>query len=735
MARAPNRKTAPRPWPHRALACAFAAPFAPRVIRCLLTFFLGAIAAAAQSPAPQRFQATARVTEISFAGETVWRGDARLRDGEALLTADEIRGNERTGVVSAAGNVVFTRGPLRLLADKLVYHRDDGSFSAENVRVGSFPFYAQGASAAGTRDEVVIAGARITYGEPGPWQPTLTSDRVVYAPGRQLTSENSQFGLGGAQPVPFPRLRQDLAAPFTPFVLANGGYRTSLGAFLELGLHVPVSSALRLGGELSGYTQRSVMLGPGGHYASRDHGESFRGSFSSGYINDHGHRGVDILGRPVPENRAYAEWTHRQDFAGNLDLRAQLNWWKDSEVLRDFRPRKFFPVQEPDTYLESTYTGRNYFLSLFARLQPNSFQRVQQRLPELRFDLLPTALPGGLYERAQASFVRLREDPLPLPPSPAAGTPASLVLRGLQSDRLDAYYALERPIAPTDWFSLTPVAGGRVTHYANTEGALRNATYTRVLGELGIDAALRTSGTFAYQNERWKIDGLRHLLTPRVSYRYIPEADKGRRHIPLIDRQVFSTYLQPLGLGDRRNLDELRATNTLRLSLDNVLQTRDPDHGTRDLALLNLAADFRFKRLPAERDVSEIHADLTLLPAHWLQLDLYSSFRPQDFTLRELNTGITLRDADVWSVRFSNNFLRGELEDYFIDGRLRINERFAALTRLHYDARKNRFNEQAYGLVQNLGNTWQISYVVSLYSGRRRESRFGFNVEIDALRF
>ena len=86
-------------------------------------------------------------------------------------------------------------------------------------------------------------------------------------------------------------------------------------------------------------------------------------------------------------------------------------------------------------------------------------------------------------------------------------------------------------------------------------------------------------------------------------------------------------------------------------------------------------------------------------------------------------------------MRFGNNFLRRQLEDYSVDGRLRINERFEALTKLRYDARKRRFNEQAYGVAQNVGNTWLISYMVSLYSGNRRESNFGFNVQVDTVRF
>ncbi|OYV02301.1 MAG: hypothetical protein CFE26_22260, partial [Verrucomicrobiales bacterium VVV1] len=136
----------------------------------------------------------------------------------------------------------------------------------------------------------------------------------------------------------------------------------------------------------------------------------------------------------------------------------------------------------------------------------------------------------------------------------------------LVSDRADAYYALTRPFTPREWLTVTPTAGTRVTHYANTTGATAPGGYTRVLGEVGVDAALRASATYAYKNPQWKIDGLRHLVTPRLSYRYIPQGDLGRRFIPAIDRrEPLTSYLRPLGLGDQRSIDDLRATNTLRL--------------------------------------------------------------------------------------------------------------------------------------------------------------------------
>lgn len=722
-----------------------------------------------------------------------------LRDPGFSLEADEIRYERETDIGTAIGKVVLTHGTDRLLADRLVYRRREGTFTADNVRIGRPPYFAEAFSAEGDRKEITLRRARVTYGEPGPWQPTWNADSITYAADGKIRSENSQIGIGHVQPLPFPKFQQDLKQPFAGAASVTGGYRRSLGLFVDALVLVPITPSLRLGADVGVFTSRGVMIGPAGRYASRDETQSVRGAFRSGYINDHGDKGVDILSRPVPERRGYFEWQHEQTIGSNLELKAQLNAWKDSEVLRDFRPRAFFPVQTPDTFAEGTYAGANYFFSAFVRAQPNRFHRVQERLPEVRFDLLPTTLGGGIYHRAQASAVALREDMLPfnpallaaatnssipnnaltllsLPLSPALarassipGTAINLDVRGvppadtttlpttpatsatalatqptslallvpdMRTNRLDAYYALERPFAPTSWFAFTPVAGGRITHYTNQElGGRELEDHTRTLGEIGFDAQLRTSGTFAYKNEQWKIDGLRHLFTPRLSYRRIAESHRGRDGILPIDRPAFSTYLQPLGLGAVRNLDDIREASTLRLGFDNLIQTRDPKEGTRDLLALNLASDFRFKRRFGERDVSEIHADLSLTPVRWLQFDLYQSFAPQNFTLRELNASLTLRSGNAWTLRFTNNYLRRQIEDYLVDARVRINESFEAVTRLHYDTRRSAFNEQAYGIAQNLGNTWLLSYTVSLYSGRRRESAFGFNIQIDTVRF
>ena len=652
--------------------------------------------------------------------EAVGIGNAQLAYGDLLLTADEIRYSTATKIAVAHGHAILTQGARRLLADAITFNLIDGTYMVEHLRMGEYPLNLTGSSASGDKHTITLNNAKATFHEPGPFVPTLRADKLVYAPDQKLQAESASIGIGGMRPITFNLFSQNLKEPLLSYVSLTGGYRASLGAYIESGLHLPVADGFRVGADLGIYTARGVMFGPAASYGNSEGENTYQGYVRSGFISDHGDRLTDILGNPVPKNRGYVEWQHQQQITDAVTITGQFNYWKDSEILRDFRPKEFFSVQEPDTFLETVYTGNNYFVSAFGRFQPNSFNPVQERLPEVRFDLLPLAVGNGFTERFNASMAVLRDDP-------PAGGPT------IDSTRFDAYYSLSRTFAPQPWLSFTPVVGGRLTYYDQATGG--RSTYTRALGEVGFDAALRTSATYDYKNETWGIDGIRHLMTPRLLYRYIPQADKGLPYIPPIDTQTFSTYLQPLGLGDMRNVDQLHATNTLRLELDNTFQTRDSVYGSRDLMVFNLAADLHLHRELGEEDVSQLHTEFAFMPARWLQVDVYQTFAPQTFTLNEFNSGITIHDGDQWSVRLSSNFLRHELDDYFIEGRRRINEAYEAIARVQYDFRKRRFNEQFYGIRQNLSNMWLVEYAVTLYDGPRRESRFGFNVQVEAIGF
>src|SRR5690606_39101282 len=93
----------------------------------------------------------------------VAKGEARFLGDNMLLTADEIRWDEKENVITAIGHITFTRGDARLLADRLVYDRDDGTFQADSVRLGTYPYFAEGFMAEGTPNEITVHRARVSY--------------------------------------------------------------------------------------------------------------------------------------------------------------------------------------------------------------------------------------------------------------------------------------------------------------------------------------------------------------------------------------------------------------------------------------------------------------------------------------------------------------------------------------------------------------------------------------------
>ena len=678
----------------------------------------GRVAAQVLPPTP-----VALADDTSFdisTGIVVLKGHARIEYGSALLLADQIQLNRTTGQITANGDFTITSGAQRLLAEGGTYNLTTGEFRLTGVRAGEPPFYVTAASAAGTKDKMTLTGAVVTYDDPDALAPTLSADQLVYIPGKRISGVNGHLGLGGLHFFPVPQFNRSFDEVVLPLVTARAGYRHTLGAYVDLGIRVPVWPGVSVGAQIGEYTARGPMAGPAGSYTYDANGQDISGSFISGFIRDHGDTGTDLLGRRVPADRGYSQWTHQQIIDERLTVMGQINWWSDSAILRDFHPNQFYPVQQPDSFFEGVYAGDNYYIDLFTRLAPNNFEIVQERLPELRFDLVPTPIGGGFNERFSASFAALQEDSLFSGPT-------------LRSDRFDVFYSIDRPLHPSEWLSITPVAGGRLTYYAKAVGDRND--YTRWLGEVGMDAELRGSGMFDYRNALWNIDGLRHLITPRFSYRYIPEIDKGETYIPSIDRRVFSTDLQPLDLGAMRNIDDLHGAHVLRLGLANILQTRDAGYGSRDLVTLDLASDLNISTGPGQHRWSDVYTDLSLTPASWLRFSMFQRLSTRTLGLHEFNARFELIDQDWWTVRLGSNYLQHQLEEYSLEFDRRVNEVWKGFVRVRYDDLARRWNELAFGLRQNLRNTWSVRYEVSWNHGQQRESSFGLNVMIDLIRF
>ncbi|HKK17797.1 MAG TPA: LPS assembly protein LptD [Opitutales bacterium] len=663
----------------------------------------------------------------------VARGDAILDFRDTRVRADRITYYQEYGLADAEGNVAITQNGNRLIAERLSYEAGKDVFAVDLLRTGQWPFHISGVSAGGTTEDISLEGATLYYGEPGPFALNVSSDQVEYVDeeAEYVKMQGATFRVGNIPVFYLPGYTHYLDN--SPYYLdLAAGHDGELGGYLQSTAMFPVSSFMRLGANLDLYSKRGALVGPAAQYVYDSENQQIVGALSTGWIEDQGdddELGRDIVGQQIDSSRGFAEWRHKHHIGERISLTANASYWSDSEVTRDFRDDYYDRNQTPDNFAEAAYAGDNFIVSAFGRFRPNDFVLTQERLPELRFDLLPVPiLNTGAYHKASASYVQLRE-------RFDSNAPA-LSIEG-ESDRYDLNYRVQRPISPTSWLTFTPLAGARFTGYDNQRidpFSLADDSFTRDIYELGFDLEMRAYRSYDTVNKTWNVDGLRHIVRPVIRYRYYSDPED-LNEIAAIDRDIFDLERPLLDLSELRNIDQISERHLTRIGFENLFQTRAEGYGSRTLAALNFYQDVLFDKETRfdgseEETLNATWVELVMEPAPWLKFELASRFRTESLTMEELRTRTILRSGEIWELGLSTDLLNKRIDQYRLDFIYRINERNAVLTDLRYDADSGELTRFGLGWRSRVGSTWQIIYYLTFREGARRESDVEFGVSV-----
>ncbi|MBC2604892.1 putative LPS assembly protein LptD [Pelagicoccus albus] len=722
-------------------------------------------------------------------GEIVATDGAQIQYGEWLLSADTIRFNQETKDASATGHVVFTRADLRLTADSLTYKPAEEFARATNFRAGNGRVYVDGAVLEGNPDNFRFEEINFYPGEPGTFLFIARAGELSIVNQNEIRGKKLFFKVGAVPFLLIPNITQPLDAE-TNLFKPTLDYSGHIGAAIGAEALAPVTDHIRLGGNVTLTSKRGILAGPAASYSFENESYVTDGSFISGYINDQGEPGLDINGATISDQRYFAEWQHKQIWNDNqANISAYARYWSDSEVTRDFYEDSFDRMQDPDSYIEANYNGQNWQASLFARAALGDFQSYTERLPEVRFSYFPTNLGYGFSHSAYLSAAKIGVD-----------ATEDVNLTGTKAD---LFYGVEWNHILTDGIGLRVKAGARNISYQDAETYLQSeALYdeadtfvyrdsvdgSRAFGDLGVDLNMKAYSTFDFQNETWNIDGLRHIIEPRISYRYTPElwssgdleqsvvlpAIYGFEYgnsVMYADQGTFANYLPSIDLENRRDSDYLREDHKIRFELGNRLQTRGEDGGARDLARFDIAADYYLGGSDyAEDSYSLLSLDLELTPAPWLEFGLFNRLDPEGgLSTQELNSYIAIKDPGYWKIAFGSHYLKGpssltesyfstaysypsfyyswvgwptygmgsytypnqRLEQYFAHIEYQLSENFKLYATARYDDESGVFYEQRIGLMQRALENYGLKYELRIYDGDRRESDFGISIAID----
>lgn len=649
--------------------------------------------------------------------------DAELTLGDIRVRADEVLYETEQEHFRASGNVQVNFSTLRVLADSVDLNRGTGKLEAQNV-VGSADilFFEAGtiSGVSAESKEMVVEGTTLYFGEPHWSSVSFEADSIRYDKEADwLHLDASVFRVAGVPVLPLPALSLPRFDRPPVRIWANTGSKSDTGAYFRTTSHLTLWEDYEPGLLLDVYERSGPLIGPALTYDTREEGSRrwIFGDFQAAYINDTGSHEEDIYGNKIGGKRGFINWFHKQRLDA-LEITASIHRWSDSEAMDDFRPEIYNENQNPDSFVEFVIPDRAYYLSAITRMHLNDYQSVQQRLPELRLDVMPNEIgKSGVFQRFSASYAALVEVD-----SDQYHLTQTNDRDELKSSRADFYYGVEAPIKFGDIATLTPVAGIRTTFYGNMVPD-RNDTYWRTLGQIGFDLQFLVTGQSDYQNETWGIDGFRHVLRPVFQYRYLPGTDSQSARIPQIDRDIYRDVPTILDLGENRAVDQIYDEHIFRIGLENLFQTRNKEYGSRDLAELNIYQDIRKTERPVDnRNLSDNFVVLNLRPASWISFAFAHRMDVYDFKTKSLKSSVSFTDGDLWTATLGAHFVSNDdlayygcdprARQYTIRADYRLNSYFQVYGDWRYDDEKNYFTDQYYGLRQRLGNSWTIDYYV-----------------------
>ncbi|MEN8772531.1 MAG: LPS assembly protein LptD [Akkermansiaceae bacterium] len=582
-------------------------------------------------------------------------GDIQLKADNGLEAyADNAVANFSKKTVHLSGNVSLYQDGLVYRGQSSVFNLETKSFETNDLRLGFSPIMLKAKKirqiTSDGRKAFMAEGAGITTHDvenPDFW---LQAKRATIFPSDKVILRDFNLRVGNRNLLWLPYLAQPLDANLG-YLAAPGG-QTNLGAFLKNRYGVMLGGELdQETGEKKGawllsqwhadlYSNKGLGVGVD-LFDTRLNSKDEFGELKLYYIYDLNpedkRAGVD-RGNLSP-NRFRAEFVHRLPIyetpVSKYTFDANLTLLSDAYYLEDFDPSLFRINRAPDNYLGFSRRSANSLTQLGARLRLNDFYQSDTRLPELTHDwirqpffktplLYESQTSLGVYEERLAAFQRnsLKDEADNL----LHGDPRLEEINRLLDDRgfarFHTYQEFSLPLK-TSHLNVTPRFGAGHTNYQAVLGPDDATSRTHVSATVDVSTKL-TKLLPNFTNEKWGIDGARHIVEPYTSLSWLStnelDSSFGR-----IDRLTPTSRPRPRQVGRFTAIDDLQDWSILRLGMRNRLVTRR-NGGTHDWLMMDTYFDAFIEDPELDRDFSNLYNDIRWSPVPWFELDLETQF-------------------------------------------------------------------------------------------------------------
>ena len=382
-------------------------------------------------------------------------------------------------------------------------------------------------------------------------------------------------------------------------------------------------------------------------------------------------RKVDNAGPPN-----FALQTHEGDLRGLAEVQEhiplkrvlgvdniQLDFVYERESDRDFN-LEYFPLNynrhnQSEALASARKAGDDYNLEFLYRTNPEDFDSSPPRSPfdygtftgyepAVTYSTMPKDIGYGVYMSSEEQAARMRK----------YFERDIYNQANLDSGRLYGKVDFARPTKAFCFLNVTPHLGAQGMLYDNSRDDPNNFVGTTGVNgnsisqgaiNYGLDLDTRIYGTFSdLKNDALGIDGLRHIMEPKISF-------KG----------TSNTVNDPVKIFDFDEIDDLQRQNVITFSFDQTFQTRIPvkEGETRTITVggLDTSLDVYPSNTDRERllggnqfGMLKFEGFLRVLDA--VRLDAGTGLNPQNFQDETAQWKITVDPHDRWRLQFAERF-------------------------------------------------------------------------------
>lgn len=644
--------------------------------------------------------------EISYLqdeSKVVVKGHVKMKYQDVELSCDEANYDANTHIAHVTGNVKIVRQGITVYGEEITYDFNTQNAEIRRLKMEYEPFYGRAKSAKreGLDKYILKDGYTTTCELEKPHYRFMAKQLTVY-PKEKIVAKNVIMKVGEIPIFYFPYLSIPVKEKFFPFELVPGK-KGDWGNY-ALGRWRYRYSAEQKGKLIfDWYEKRGWGTGAVHKMNTKKYGEALANFY---YLKDKLYKPEkrDKLFDKYPERRSIdpkylnderykAQLFYESKPLENLSIKSEFNKFSDENFMKDFFYSEYEIDPHPLSYALFDYAFSNSSLSLLTQGRANKFFSETEYLPQFQYDFFRQPLSqGGVFLESKNTFGYLD----------ALQTNSDANSSSL---RLHNHNVFSYP-KNIKWLSINPYLGDYVTFYS--ENIAGEKGDWRIAPEAGIDFSTKLSQIYEANRTFFgtKIDKVRHIVTPRVSYHYIRTPRTAKNNLIQFD-----------------DIDALDRTETLTVALDNKLQARN-EKKAWDFVYFSPSLEFQINKKerlgPLDKNgtyLGAIKADLELYPVEGISLKSDTEYDYALQVFKAANVDLNFRDLknDKYSVAFGHRYAReydynSDVGEYSsqstVDFTYQLTSKLQFRNYLRYEYKDANFEEQQYALRTDLHCWW-----------------------------